>query len=738
MHLHLLTLLFEYLTCAHCKMRSKNKLKQVFIFFLLPLCAGAQTLSGKVLTVKGQPVYLANVYLKKNTLKGTTTDTEGSFRLLLEGSEWTDSLMISMVGYKVEIIALSGMAREGVKEFRLQEEVGELDEVNITTGASLADEFSTKKLDRIAIYLTPGSSADPLKAITMLPAGTNTSETAEPELRGSAGDLSRVILNGVPLYKPVRSSQLNGMGFFSILNTELIEFQNVYASNPPLNYSNALAGLVEIGTRTELEENQAKLTFSLAGTSVLYGTPFKKKTTFLQAFSNYQYSDGYLSLNQKNTPRIKQFYNKDAGANFHHVFSKKMIFNTYSYFIDEGYKAESVLYNYVGEMNAHSRRYFNVLNLEYKNPKISGVFNNGVSIKSDTYGFGNITTRSQENQVYAAVEMKHFPTPAISYQAGVTYDYFNTLSTGLVPRLYFAVFPADVIYSRTARLENHNVEAYAYGRYASERIVLGVGLRKNVPVSEQDNYLSWQASLRYALAHHHSLLLSGGTYNGYGTATWFVQKFAPITVHQYAMEYNYRSNNTLLSAATYRKRQRSVYYFAELGSTAETRLDINGVEISGQQAWHHFTFTASYTWLDTQINNGSGWTRYTNNMKYFWKLSAAFQHLKWFNIAVSFITRPGHYYTPIIEARQASSVGGYQPIFGSYNAAQFKGYETVDINLSKLILINGKTIIPFFAITNVFNSHNQNTPIYQKDFGGISDYWYYQFRLFYFGVQISI
>jgi len=61
--------------------------------------------------------------------------------------------------------------------------------------------------------LSPVSQGDPLKAITILPASTTTNETANPSLRGSSADRTRVILNGVPIYKPVRASQLNNQGF---------------------------------------------------------------------------------------------------------------------------------------------------------------------------------------------------------------------------------------------------------------------------------------------------------------------------------------------------------------------------------------------------------------------------------------------------------------------------------------------------------------------------------------------
>lgn len=709
------------------------------LLFILPFSAFSQrTLNGRVVDQQGKPVFAANIYLKNNIARGTASDMEGLFSLPIMEKEYADSLVISIVGYVKKIIPLVNVNWEAANVYQLSEDVSSLGEVTIVSKASLAEEFSTKKLDRISIYMSPVSSADPLKAITLLPASTNTSETANPELRGSSGDYSRVVLNGVPIYKPARNGQLNGTGNFSILNTELIDFQNVYAGNPPLNFGNSIAGLVEIGTRTELEEKQTKVAASPGNIGLLYAAPFRKKTTFLQTFGNFQFSEAYLLLNRKGVPFIKNFKNHDMGINFHYAVTEHLTANTFSYFIEEGYLAESTLYNYLGDMNFKNRRYFNVLNLRYKKKKTIFSFNNGVNLSAAGYSLGNIRNTTRETQSYNTIEMKCFPFSGISFQTGLTHEYFNDRFSNTLPVNYFAVFPDDRSFSFEHRKENHSTEAYGYGRYTSEKIIIGIGVRKNILLNDQPNYTSWQGSLRYSFFNKNSLLLSGGKYNGYTTPNYFVQSFNPLSASQYTIEYNYKSDNTSISAAAYKKKETALQYYRELGTATSTTQDIKGIELSAEQRIKHFLLFSSYTWLDTKFSKGDGWYRNSNDMNYLVKLAVSYNNIKLFNCAVSCIIRPGHFFTPVTGAKETQSVSGFEPLFGTYNSQQLGGYTTLDITINKLVTWKSKMLIPFFSLTNSMNSSNHSAPLYSRDYKTITDYWYYQKRLVYFGVQLSL
>ena len=105
--------------------------------------------------------------------------------------------------------------------------IQELKEIILVVKDPISEKFSVEKLGKMDIYLNPASNADPLKVISVLPASTNVEETANPSLRGGSADRSRVYLNGSPILNPVRFGRDNGLGNFSLFNTEIIDKQYV-------------------------------------------------------------------------------------------------------------------------------------------------------------------------------------------------------------------------------------------------------------------------------------------------------------------------------------------------------------------------------------------------------------------------------------------------------------------------------------------------------------------------------
>ena len=158
------------------------------------------------------------------------------------------------------------------------------------------------------------SKGDPLHAISILPASTNTDETANPVLRGGTADRTRVFINGAPVLNPVRNSQTNGLGNFSLLNTEIIGKQYVYASNPPLSYSNSSAGIIEIETNKNLSQENILVSAALSNFGMMINKWLSEKA-FLQTYGNYQFSDALLFLNSGNLPNLKEFSSNDFGLN---------------------------------------------------------------------------------------------------------------------------------------------------------------------------------------------------------------------------------------------------------------------------------------------------------------------------------------------------------------------------------------------------------------------------------------
>ena len=189
--------------------------------FLFPYLSFSQSvLGGTVKDKKGEPIFAVNVYIKSTPEKGVTTDFNGKFSLTVGHLE--DTLVVSFISYKTKEIPLIELNFKEKIVIELEEKAHLLEEVVVKVIDPISEQFAVTKMNILEdVYLNPTAQGDPLKAIANLPISTTTDETANPSLRGSSADRSRVTLNGVPIYNPVRASNLNNQGFFSLFNPEI-------------------------------------------------------------------------------------------------------------------------------------------------------------------------------------------------------------------------------------------------------------------------------------------------------------------------------------------------------------------------------------------------------------------------------------------------------------------------------------------------------------------------------------
>lgn len=249
-----------------------------------------------------------------------------------------DTLVVSFIGYKSKRIPAYELDKDLENVINLTVNPMLLDNITVIGTTPISEQFSTEKLSSLDIYMDPVSQADPLKAIINMPASTNIDESANPSLRGSASDRSRVIYNGVPIYRPVRASSLNNVGFFSIFNPDMIDVQTIYPSNPPLIIGNASGGIVDISTIKKIDKNVYQFSCGVGNVGLSLSQKIKNKSTFVQVYGNWQNSVLLKEINDKSLPDMKSYDTKDVGINFHYGFSDNMYLNSFNYFMDETYK----------------------------------------------------------------------------------------------------------------------------------------------------------------------------------------------------------------------------------------------------------------------------------------------------------------------------------------------------------------------------------------------------------------
>jgi hypothetical protein len=707
----------------------------IILFIILPVKAFSQSLKGVVKDKSGNPVFAANVYLKNNPQKGIMTDLDGNFSLQINNK--SDTLIFSFIGFITSRIPLHSVSINELLNVVLSEDSKTLAEVYITAQDPVSEKFSVVKLTKLKIYLNPVSQGDPLKAITLLPASTTSDESANPSLRGSSADRTRVILNNVPVYNPVRNSQINGIGNFSIFNPEIVNKQYVYASNPPLTFGNTSAGLIEIETINELPDDQLQLSVSLASTGVFLSQKIKNKS-FVQVFGNYQFSDAFIGLNKGRMKMLNSFFTRDLGINFHSNIGKKLSFNSFTYSINEGYDVNVEQLTYAGKLLSEKTRIFTINNLKYQTRKGVLTINNGVDNSLKKFSFGNMVSINNINQLFISVDYRWFLSDKITLQTGISNDYQRSKFNDSIPVFYFALSPDSPNHIADTTLHNNIAEAYSYLNWdISRNWIISSGIRSNIHANNQSNYLSYQLGLKYKINNNQSILLSGGDYHNYSTPNYISKEFVLLSSNQLAIDYSFENKNTSLTAAAFYKNEKgkqtdNLFYSSDNQKSL-------GIEFFFEQSFRkYFRLTFSNTFINQvyKINNNS--YRGEKDYNYFIKTSFNYNDPKIFSLSLSYLSRPGDYYTPVELSVFNSQTNFYQPVFSNnINGSQCKAYNRLDLSINRYFKFKNTALITFASINNVLNTKNESEVLYNKDYTQIH-FNNYQLRTVYFGIVFQL
>ena len=706
---------------------------------LLLVCIGqlqSQTLIKGVVKDATGPIFAANVFLKSNPERGTNTDFDGAFELELVSEN--DTLIVSYIGYTTLATPLNELQKDITHEFLLVRAAQTLDEVILLGPDPISDKFSVQKLEKLDIYLNPIAQGDPLKAITILPASTIDDETVNPSLRGSNPDRSRVVFNNVPIYNPVRASQLNNQGFFSLFNTELIDKQYVYASNPPLTYGNTSAGLVEIQTIKALQNDQLKLSSSLASAGFFASKRLKKDGNFIQLYSNYQFSEAFVGIQEQKLPDLNNFSTFDIGLNTHFQWNKKLHLNSFTYFIDEDFSGSRQQFTYQGDFNSAKTRGFSINNLNYASEKGFLNVNFGFNLESQDFLFGNTNSIQNTNQLFASVNHKTKIGSAIAHQTTISWDRFSTDFDDEVPEFFYALSAESPSVASTFDENNTLLEIGSYTNWeALEDLLVSAGWRTNIPNNGQVNYWSYQLGLRYNIDGENSVLLSGGKYHNYTTPSFFIQQYNLLNSQQIALDYTYTSERTNITAAIYYKKEEGLQTVNQF--LFSDNLTTTGAEFFFQQQLHdRLKFSVAYSYLNQNTNLGDTTFPGLRDYAYFIKSSLEYTPKNWPSFSLNWLARPGQRYTPIVDGTLDANTGFFEPIFSEeFLDSRYNPYARLDLSVSKYFSWNKRELVLFASVNNLLNRSNQRIDRYNTDYSQRS-FDPYQLRLLYFGLVYTL
>ncbi|MEM8509639.1 MAG: carboxypeptidase-like regulatory domain-containing protein [Bacteroidota bacterium] len=711
---------------------------KIIVTFLLLLSFQLQAqkrIEGIVKDSKG-PIFAANVFFSSRPEQGTVTDFDGLFSL--EVVSEADSLVVSYLGYKTKRIPLSDLQGNARHTIILKPTAQSLDEVILLGPDPISDKFAVKKLEKLDIYLNPVAQGDPLKAITILPASTIDDETVNPSLRGSDPDRSRVVFNNVPVYNPVRASQLNNQGFFSLFNTELIGDQYVYASNPPLTFGNTSAGLVEIQTIRSLNNDQLKLSTSLASTGFFVSKRVKEKESFLQLYGNYQFSEAFLGIQEEKLPDLKNFQTFDIGLNARWQLHKKLSLNSFSYVIDESFLGQREQFTFTGDFESAKTRGFTINNLNFASAAGFFNLNFGFNTESQNFVFGNTNSNQQTDQVFLSLSHKTTIRKDIVHQTSISWDQYASDFNDSFPEFFYAGAPDAPVSQSVFRQTNSILELGSFTSWsATQKLLVSGGLRTNLPTRDQTGYLSYQLGLRYKLNSENVLLLSGGKYHNYTTPSFFIQDYNLLNSEQVALDYTFTSDRTNLSAALYFKDEKGTQVVNQF--LISDNLTTYGAELFVQ---HQFTdrlkLSVSYSFIQQETEVGDTTFPGLRDYDYFLKSSLEYAPRKWPTIALNWLGRPGRLFTPIVDGTLDTNTGFYIPNFSpEFLDSRYATYARLDISVNKYFSWKNRELVVFASINNLLNRANQRIDRYNFDYSQRS-FDPYQLRLLYFGLVVTL
>ena len=714
------------------------------IFFLMMLCLKSQgqlkssQITGIVIDSKDStPIIGATIYLLNCSHSFTKSEFDGSFSLNMKDCKHSDSskIIITSINYTTKEIKLLNFNDTNLI-IALKIKVNQLKEVIIKSKNPISDVFAVTKIEKMDIYFNPFSNGDPLKAIVNLPSSTNTDESANPSLRGSKADRSVVIFNGTPIYQPVKNSQISTLGNFSLFNTEIINSQYVYSSNPPLIYGNSSAGLVDIESIKEIKNNDYQMSVGLANVG-LFVTKKINTRSFIQAYSNYQFDNPFIQLNKKSLKELVNFGSTDGGINYHINFSKKLSLNLYSYIINENNLTQSNLFNFYDLLSSKKIRNFNILNLRLYTNKGLFTLNLNNNYSKSKIKFGNINANDINSTFFASLNYKQPKFLNGSIQTGIAFDRILNKYLDTLPIFYYAMQSTNPKYSADTSIAINIIQPYLYYKITLlQKLNAAIGVRLNYANNNDASKLNKQLSISYKPNKQNILLLSAGTYSNYSSPYFFNKSISLLTSKQIAFDYTYQTENILFKAATYYKTESGNNFSNPL--IVFNKSNIWGIETYFEKSFKkYFKFTLSYTYLDSKVLEGDNKYNAENNLPYFIKSSIGFSKDNLFTAFLSYISRPGLFYTSVESASYNSTYNIYEPTFSTkFNTSQYNSYNNLSFTINKYFKLKKINLISFLSINNLFNTKNQLSASYNNNFS-IKDFDYYSLRSIYFGIVLQ-
>ena len=232
-----------------------------------PLAAQeTSAVSGHVREPAGRPIAGADVFLLE-TLEGAPTDSAGTYHFTTH-ARGPVTLVVQRSGY-LEVRRQVELPLDGSLSIIMQRTPVTLEPITVEAGTYRLGNLPDVTLSELDVVRTPGSAADPFRAIQTFPGLQSVGDGAGLFVRGGDVAETRVLLDGATVISPFRldTDRTISFGRFDPFMLKGVQFS---AGGFGAEYGDALSAVADLQTVDRPTANELDLT---AAIGTLSGAP---------------------------------------------------------------------------------------------------------------------------------------------------------------------------------------------------------------------------------------------------------------------------------------------------------------------------------------------------------------------------------------------------------------------------------------------------------------------------------
>lgn len=286
------------------------------IFFIISSQAqNIIKLNGQV-TDGDNPIVGASITISKLPNKGTATDIDGRYSLLLPKGEHT--LTIEYIGYE-SIEKTINLQKSKVVDITLLESTTNIDEVVVSTTSSAAKlqnvQIGVEQVDIKSMSKTPSlfGESDIIKSITLLPGVKSEGDGSSGfQVRGGTSSQNLILLDDASIY-----NSGHVLGIFSVFNDDALNSAALYKGQIPAMFGHATSSVLDIQSRMgNYSTFEGGADIGLLSTKAYIEAPLIKDKLSLFVSGRRSYFDIFLRLTDDFSGNKLHFYDINTKLNY--------------------------------------------------------------------------------------------------------------------------------------------------------------------------------------------------------------------------------------------------------------------------------------------------------------------------------------------------------------------------------------------------------------------------------------